>query len=68
MLGFAALSLSSLHLDTPVAQLLGLLLLGLPLALLASYSFHLLFEKPFLSKQAKLECLSQTYKFPDDRG
>ncbi|XGV98836.1 MAG: acyltransferase family protein [Leptolyngbya sp. BL-A-14] len=48
VLGLAELPLSGIH--SPVAKFFGLLLLGVPLALLASYGFHLLFEKPFMAE------------------
>ncbi|MBW4471662.1 MAG: acyltransferase [Stenomitos rutilans HA7619-LM2] len=48
ILGLAELPLSGLH--SPVSKFFGLLLLGVPMALLASYGFHLLFEKPFMSE------------------
>jgi peptidoglycan/LPS O-acetylase OafA/YrhL len=51
ILGLVELLLSGVH--SPVVKFFGLLLLGVPLALLASYGFHLLFEKPFMSEQSK---------------
>jgi peptidoglycan/LPS O-acetylase OafA/YrhL len=51
ILGLTELPLSGIQ--SPVAKFFGLLLLGVPLALLASYGFHRLFEKPFMSEQTK---------------
>jgi peptidoglycan/LPS O-acetylase OafA/YrhL len=51
ILGLVELLLSGVH--SPVVKFFGLLLLGVPLALLASYGFHRLFEKPFMSEQTK---------------
>ncbi|MBW4695502.1 MAG: acyltransferase [Lyngbya sp. HA4199-MV5] len=47
LLGLAELPLNGIH--SPVSKFLGLLLLGMPFALLGSYGFHLVFERPFMS-------------------
>jgi peptidoglycan/LPS O-acetylase OafA/YrhL len=42
------LCLSSLHVS-PTIQILALMVIDLPLAMLVSYAFHLIFERPFVS-------------------
>ncbi len=39
--------------STPVRELAYLVLVGIPIALVASYGFHLVFEKPFMTSKSK---------------